>query len=98
MPSLPFLKQGTYTGTTAALTVQVGFRPDWIKAWNQTDGDTFYWWSNKMTSTVVMLITTATASQSSTITVTDHGFTLPASDAVVNENGKVYVYECGKDN
>jgi hypothetical protein len=98
MPSLPLLKQGTYTGTTAALTVQVGFRPDWIKAWNQTDGDTYYWWSSKMSGTVVCLITTAAASQSSTITLTDHGFILPASDAVINENGKVYVYECGKDN
>ena len=98
MPSLPLLKQGTYTGTTAALTVQVGFRPDWIKAWNQTDGDTYWWWSSKMAATTVMTIVAATATQASAIVLTDHGFTLPASDAVINENTKVYVYECGKDN
>lgn len=30
---------GTYTGTAAVVTVTLGYRPQFIKIWNETDGD-----------------------------------------------------------
>lgn len=91
----PTVVSGTFAGTTAAQTVTVGFRPSWILFYNQTDGDTVLLWHNSSLTTLIA-ITTAAATQSSAITVTDHGFVLPASDAVVNENGKTYVFLAGR--
>ena len=93
---LPVMKSGTYTGTTAALTVQVGFRPNSIIAWNQTDSAAAWWWSDQMAATTVSnLATGATIAES--VTVTDHGFTVPASGSITNVNGKVYIYMALRD-
>ena len=91
----PTVASGTYAGTTAAQTITVGFRPSWIIGGNQTDGDTIWWWHNSVTTTymsIVALVATTTA----TVTVTDHGFILPASDAIANENAKTYQFICGR--
>lgn len=91
--SFPVSASGTYTGTTAALTTQVGFRPDIIIAWNQTDSTApFLWTSDMAATTVCNLATGATIAES--ITVTDHGFTVPASGTITNVNTKVYIYVC----
>ena len=91
----PVIASGTYTGTTASQTIAVGFAPSWIQAWNQTDGDTvWYWHKSSLTNYVAM--TTAAATVSAAITTVDSGFVLAASDAVANENGKTYVYLCGR--
>ena len=92
----PVMKAGTYTGSTAAQTLQIGFRPNWFIAYNQTDGDTIWYWNDQMTSTTYTAITTAVASVTATVTATDHGLILPASDSVGNENAKVYVYLAGR--
>ena len=87
----PGFQTGTFAGTTAAQTITVGFQPSMVIFYNQTDGDTALVW-HKSSLTNLLVVTTAAATQSSAITTTDHGFVLPASDAVVNENGKTYVY------
>jgi len=92
----PLVKVGTYTGTTAAQTLQIGFRPDWFIAYNQTDADTIWIWTSNMTSTTYTAITGAVASVTATVAATDHGLILPASDAVGNENAKVYIYIAGR--
>ena len=88
----PFV--GKYTGTTAAQNIHIGFKPAYIRAWNRTDGDTEWVWSKDDTANVEV-ITTAAASAAIAITQVDNGtvlgFGLP-SDAVVNENSKVYVF------
>lgn len=91
----PNIASGTFAGTTAALTVQIGFRPSWIIWYNQTDGDTINFWHNS-SITNYLTVTTAAGTTTAAITTTDHGFTLPASDAVGNENGKTFVFIAGR--
>lgn len=43
-------KAGSYTGTGAAIDVQLGFTPDYVKIWNETDGDETYEWFSGMTA------------------------------------------------
>ena len=85
---------GKYTGTTAAQNIHIGFKPSYIKAWNRTDGDTVWEWYKDDTANVAVT-TTSVASSAIAITQVDNGtvlgFALP-SDAVVNENAKVYVF------
>lgn len=86
----PFV--GSYTGTTAAQKIYIGFKPAFILAWNRTDGDTVYVWS-KASVTSYVAITSAAATVSAAIAgvedSTGIGFSL-ASDAVANEDTKVY--------
>ena len=91
----PSVISGMYTGTTAAQTVTIGFRPSWIQAYNITDGDTQYFWTVNDLANVVSVVALA-ATSAAVITVTDHGFVLPASNAIVNENTKVYAFIAGR--
>lgn len=90
----PTVVSGTYAGTTAAQTITVGFRPSWFILYNQTDGDVVFIWHNSLTTSGVSIDTEA-ATETVTITQTDHGFSLP-TNAVVNENGKTYVFIAGR--
>jgi hypothetical protein len=90
----PSVASGTYTGTTAAQTITVGFRPSWFILYNRTDGDVVFFWHNSITTTGVSIDTEA-ATETVTITATDHGFALP-TNAVVNEDAKVYVFIAGR--
>jgi hypothetical protein len=91
----PSVVSGTYTGTTAAQTITVGFQPNWVIGWNQTDGDTLFFW-HKSSITNYVSVVLAAATTTAAITQTDHGFSLPASDAVANENAKTYVFIAGR--
>ena len=35
----PIIKTGTYVGTGAAITIPLGFKPDWVEVVNWTDAD-----------------------------------------------------------
>lgn len=91
----PTVVSGKYDGTTAAQTITIGFRPSWVLGYNQTDGDTVYIWHNSSITNYVSIVTAA-ATTTAAITTTDHGFVLPASDAIANENAKVYVFIAGR--
>jgi len=90
----PSVISGTYTGTTAAQTITLGFRPSWFIIWNQTDGDVVFNWHNSDITAGVSIDTEA-ATETVAITVTDHGISLP-TNAVVNENNKVFVIIAGR--
>ena len=86
----PFV--GSYTGTTAAQNINIGFKPSALTIWNRTDGDTAIFWSAAVQTTYVA-VTTAAATVSAVIAQVDNGTVLGfslASDAVANENAKVY--------
>jgi hypothetical protein len=91
----PSVVSGTYAGTTAAQTIEIGFRPSWVIGYNQTDGDTVYIWHNSSLTNYVSIVLAA-ATTTAAITLTDHGFVLPASDTVANENTKTYVFIAGR--
>lgn len=92
LPRGPFI--GSYSGTTAAQNINIGFKPAYIIAYNQTDGDTFWFWSKNDTANVVSIVLAAATTAAVVTQVdngTDIGFSLP-SNAVINENAKVYVF------
>lgn len=90
----PTVVSGTYAGTTAAQTITIGFRPNWLITWNQTDGaDVNFWHSSSLTTFVN--VAAAAATVSAAVTVTDHGFSLP-SDSDINADGKTYVFIAGR--
>lgn len=88
----PFV--GSYTGTTAAQNIHIGFKPAFIMAWNFTDGDKLFIWT-KHSATTITSIDTEVANETVAITAVDNGtvlgFSLP-SDSTVNEDAKVYVF------
>ena len=83
---------GSYTGTTAAQNIHIGFQPALIYAWNRTDGDTVWMWSAAdivNVKTIVALVANEVAAVTQIDNGTVIGFSLP-SNAVINENLKVY--------
>ncbi len=86
---------GTYVGTGAALSTGInslGFKPTFVFAFNQTDGDLVWGHINGMTAATAFTIVAATATVASQgCTLTNTGFTL-GTDATINESGDTYVY------
>jgi hypothetical protein len=85
------IKTGTYTGTGAAQTITLGFKPTLILFFNQTDGDTAGFYINGMTAATAAVMTGAVAADTNAITTSATGFSLGTS-SVSNENTKVYYY------
>ena len=83
---------GSYTGTTAAQNINIGFQPAALIVWNRTDG-TAVWFFSKAILTTQVSVVLAAATNTATMTLVDDGttigFGLP-SDAVINANTKVY--------
>lgn len=86
----PSTVTGTYTGTTAAQTITLGFRPSAFISWNITDGDDVNFFHIGSLTTFVNMAAAA-ATVTATWSVTDHGISLP-TDGDCNENGKVYSF------
>lgn len=40
------VKIGSYVGTGAAINIELGFVPGYVRIWNATDGDTCWEWFN----------------------------------------------------
>ena len=85
---------GHYTGTTAAQNIHIGFKPGWILAWDRTNGNVVWTWSTADQTGVVGMISGTVATNASVIEPVDDGtvigFSLPASDSIVNLNDAVY--------
>ena len=92
--AVPLFKASTYEGTTAAQSVNCGFAPQFIVGWNVDDDDLLYFW-NHSDNTSVQVVSAAASANATTIATHNIGFDLPASDNVVNENGKTYCYIAG---
>ena len=92
---------GSYSGTTAAQNIHIGFKPALILAWNVTDGNVIWMWTTASLTTVALLSDagcseTAITANASIVTQVDNGtvlgFALPACDTAINENSKVYAF------
>lgn len=88
---LPEVKVGTYTGTGAAQSITLGYKPSLVLAFNQTDGDTIWGHIKGMTAATAFSIDTEVAAESNACTLSATGFSLGTS-SVINESGKVYLY------
>jgi len=94
-------KVGTYTGTGAAINIEIGFIPDYVRIWNATDGDICWEWFYGMGAGDALQITNHADTQLSLITSNgvdaydpgdysnNLGFTVGTS---LSESAKVFRY------
>jgi hypothetical protein len=81
----------SYTGTGAALNVPMYTTPRLIVAFNNTDGDTLWFWYQGMAADTGITSDAAVGTVASGgCTVTRQGFTL-GTNAKMNESGKAYL-------
>lgn len=73
------IKIGSYVGTGAAVNVSLGFEPDYIKIWNETDGDSSWEFFDGMTAAHALQSVNNAATQFSRITA--NGISRYAGDA-----------------
>lgn len=94
------IKTGTYEGTGAAVTLELGFVPDYIEVINTEDGDEVFKWWNGLTAAHAIKIANHDTAQVSRIT--SNGVTANAGDedtsagvtlgTALSEDGKTYHY------
>lgn len=83
---------GSYSGTGAAQTITLGFRPTFVMLFNNTDGDVASFYIDGLAADKNISIDTETALEASNgITVSATGFSL-GTGATVNENAKTFLY------
>lgn len=91
------VKTGTYTGTGAAINIEIGFIPAYLRIWNETDGDIFWDWVEGMAAGTCIATSTAVAAQASN-GVTVYGGTRGDDAAgftvgtALSESAKVFRY------
>jgi len=87
---------GTYEGTGAAITVDLGFLPDWVRIVNVEDGDDIHEFYRGMTDDTSIQISTAVALNAADgITLNSGSATVEAGFTVgtdVSESGKTFRY------
>lgn len=66
-------KIGSYTGTGAAIDVELGWVPDYIRIWNATDGDETYEWFSGMAA--ANALKTANHASTQLALITSNGIT-----------------------
>ena len=85
---------GTYSGTTAAQNIHLGFKPAFMLIVNVTDGNKIVIWS-KVSATTVVTVDTEVATECVAIAQVDNGtvlgFSLPACTTSGNANGKTFL-------
>ncbi|SKB32392.1 hypothetical protein [Sphingopyxis flava] len=94
-------KAGSYTGTGAAITIELGWVPDFVIVWNATDGDARWEWFNGMGAADALAIANHDSTQLSLITSNGiDAFTGTAGDksagftvgSALSESAKVFRY------
>lgn len=100
--SQPNMICGSYVGTGATIVLSnLGFIPDFVEIWNNTDGDEKYEWNRSMSNATAIKIWSQVEKVNNTgitplSSATDgHGLTLGTS---LSESGKIFSYRamrCG---
>jgi hypothetical protein len=92
---------GSYTGTGAAINIELGFVPDYVEIFNATDGDASWRWFSGMAAGNALAFANHASAQQSLITsngvtaytptdyVNNAGFTVGSA---LSESAKVFRY------
>lgn len=97
----PFeIKTGTYTGTGSAVTEATigscGFKPLYLKIWNDTDGDASWEYVNGMTAAYAYQVSDSGSGTTDLSKLTSNGITLSDTGFAVgtslSESGKTFRY------
>lgn len=91
------IKTGSYTGTGAAINIELGFVPEAVLLWNLTDGDLVALWSDDMADDTGIDIAAAAAANAAdgitpyqpTDLSSKYGFTVGTD---YSESAKVFTY------
>lgn len=95
------IKIGTYTGTGAAINNSIGFKPDYVRVFNLTDGDeAFNYFAGVTAGISNVKEAAALATQAANGISAYEGSSTPGSEAspgftagtAASENGKLYGY------
>jgi len=91
------MKIGTYTGTGAAIHLELGFIPDFFLTVNITDGDDIGLWFNGMTADTGIDIAAAVAGNANNAFTADEGSAGTYAKGITigtdySENAKVWRY------
>lgn len=101
------VKVGTYTGTGAAINIELGFIPDYVRIVNATDGDIAWEWfygmgaadalqgTNHADTQFSLITSNGVDSYSPTDFTNNKGFTVGTS---LSENAKVFYYVALRNN
>lgn len=87
---------GTYAGTGAAVTVEnsIGFRPKYLKVWNETDGDECWEYFDGMTAAYAFRTVDSGSGTTDLSKITSNGCTLTnrgfIAGTTLSENAKTY--------
>lgn len=79
----------TYTGTGAAVSVTLGFKPQFVMIWNVTDGDDLWFHIQGMTDATSIKINTAVAAGTNGVTLSSTGFSVGTD---ISESGDTFRY------
>ena len=85
------VKVGSYTGTGAAINIELGFIPDYVRIWNVTDGDVCFEWFYGMGAADVL----KTQDIVDNATTGNHALSLVTSAGVDAYNPADYASELG---
>lgn len=93
------IKVGTYEGTGAAITLEIGFVPDFFLAVNTEDGDDVWIWFNGMAAATTVNIAAAAATEANGVTAYAGASTVGSEAApgltlgtALSESGKTHYY------
>lgn len=90
MRALNEYKTSTYTGTGAAVSVSLGFKPAFVLVWNETDGDVLFLHIDGMTAGSAISIDTEVAAEATNyVTLSSSGFSVGTG---MSESAKVFRY------
>lgn len=101
------IKTGTYTGTAAAVNIELGWNPDYVRIINITDGDDAWEWFTGMAAASAIysrnIVDNATSGNGSLTKITSNGVSAynPTNNtnkkgftagSALSENGKTFAY------
>lgn len=93
------IKTGTYEGTGSAITLSLGFIPDFFLAVNTEDGDDVWLWFNGMAAATTVNIAAAAATEANGVTAYSGSSTVGSEappgltlGTALSESGKTHYY------
>jgi len=90
MRALNEFGSSTYTGTGSTVSVTLGFKPQLVIVWNETDGDELFIHINGMAAGSAISIDTEVAAESTNfVTLSSTGFSVGSG---MSESAKVFRY------
>lgn len=87
----PISSYGSYTGNGSSQSVTLGYRPAFVRIWNESDDNTSAEHIYGMADGAAFVMDTEVSEETDCITLAANGFSVGSHDAV-NESGDTFRY------